>query len=430
MQLRFFLLSVMFSSALACASSHQSPVRSVTADLVIADVNVISMVGDSAVQAGSTVVVRGDRIVWVGASTDAPALKGDPVRIDGSGQFLIPGLSDMHAHLPDPSHDSEGAFDTATYLQLYLEAGVTSLRSMRGHASHRALREAIRSGELAGPDLYLGSEAVAVDTLSLAQARAIAAKAVTQGASFIKLLRIGDETSFLNLSQAAREVSLGVAGHRPASASPDLLIEHGYRSLEHLHGMMTKDEQPPAKLAAMATQLSSPTLFHCPTLHWYALRLGVYAPEAFSSSPAMTRVSADMRATWTKALHKTREGAAVDGPRDTTPIARRLEVLKVLADAGAKLVIGPDPAGAFGLPGYSVHEEMRLFADAGLKPMAILRAATLYPAQLRNADDEGTIRVGNVANLVVLAKNPLESVDHISSVVATVHRGRWARHVR
>ena len=72
-----------------------------------------------------SVVISGNRIVAIGPSSNRQGPGRQPRR-PGRGKFLIPGLWDMHAHLPDDSTTR------ALMVPLYLANGVTGLRDMWG----------------------------------------------------------------------------------------------------------------------------------------------------------------------------------------------------------------------------------------------------------------------------------------------------------
>ena len=98
--------------------------------VAITDVNIVSL--DDAVPAGvQTVVVEDGLIVAVGDDVDVPA---DAKHIDGRDRYLMPGLTEMHAHVPN----SEAGLDRV--LTLFLVNGVTTIRGMLGAPSHLALR--------------------------------------------------------------------------------------------------------------------------------------------------------------------------------------------------------------------------------------------------------------------------------------------------
>jgi imidazolonepropionase-like amidohydrolase len=90
--------------------------------------------------------------------------------------------------------------------------------------------------------------------------------------------------------------------------------------------------------------------------------------------------------------------------------------LKTMVDAGVKVAFGTDTGPPRRIQGYFEHLEMELMADAGLKPMQILTMATKNSAEFLGAKDLGTIETGKWADLVVLAKNPVENIKNIRSI--------------
>src|SRR5690606_29989411 len=96
-----------------------------------------------------TVVVRGERVESIGPAADTEVPAGARV-IDGTGRYLVPGLAEMHAHVPpgdDPRYVEEVLF-------LYVANGVTTARGMLGERSHLELRERLERHEMLGPRLY------------------------------------------------------------------------------------------------------------------------------------------------------------------------------------------------------------------------------------------------------------------------------------
>ncbi len=145
-------LSLGFALA-ACAAApftaacQQGVPAAVTA---FVDVAVIPMDSER-VLSGHTVLVRGDRIVEVGpaGSVEVPA---GADRIDGSGKYLMPGLSEMHGHTP--GGNASGEFREQVMF-LYAANGVTTVRGMLGLPGDLDLKARTNTGEIWGPTLYL-----------------------------------------------------------------------------------------------------------------------------------------------------------------------------------------------------------------------------------------------------------------------------------
>src|SRR5690606_38389720 len=102
------------------------------------------------------VVVDSTKIQHILESDSSLDLGGATV-IDGTGRYLIPGLAEMHEHVPSLPWDNPKMEET---LFLYLSNGVTTIRGMLGHPHHLELRERIKSQDALGPRLYTSSPSI------------------------------------------------------------------------------------------------------------------------------------------------------------------------------------------------------------------------------------------------------------------------------
>jgi imidazolonepropionase-like amidohydrolase len=95
--------------------------------------------------------------------------------------------------------------------------------------------------------------------------------------------------------------------------------------------------------------------------------------------------------------------------------------------AGVPFLAGTDTAaGVHIFPGFSLHQELALFVQAGLTPLQALQTATLNPAKFMNRlADLGTVERGKLADLVLLDANPLENIDNTKKIRAVVLAGRY-----
>src|SRR5690606_13665275 len=108
------------------------------------NVNVVAMDGER-VQRGLTVIVRDGRIASVGDAMSTAVPSGARV-IDGRERYVVPGLAEMHAHVP-PSSDRRYLEEV---LFLYVANGVTTVRGMLGEPGHLELREQLARNEVLG----------------------------------------------------------------------------------------------------------------------------------------------------------------------------------------------------------------------------------------------------------------------------------------
>ena len=95
-------------------------------------------------------------------------------------------------------------------------------------------------------------------------------------------------------------------------------------------------------------------------------------------------------------------------------------------EAGVPFMAGTDLGTAYIYPGFSLHDELTLFVEAGFTPLEALKAATRNPAEfLGLLDSLGTVEKGKIADLVLLNANPLEDIRNTQKIEAVVVNGRF-----
>ena len=103
----------------------------------------------------------------------------------------------------------------------------------------------------------------------------------------------------------------------------------------------------------------------------------------------------------------------------------------MLEDCGVKLLLGVDSGFRYLLPGFSIHDELRLRVEAGLTPYQALRMATVNAAEfLKRQEEMSIVAVGQRADLLLLQANPLEDVRNVSQRVGVMVGGRWFSETR
>ena len=233
-----------FCLLLTPVSSAQK--KPATSPIVIAHATVINP-GTSSVQANRTVVITGDHITSVFDAAKFQSPKNARV-IDATGQYLIPGLWDMHVHSAFGDWFPGGR---DIILPLFIANGVTGVRDMGGDAPVLfEWRKEIKEGKIVGPymvvsgpmlDGYLPNgklrfpSSIAITTPSSAVAVVDLLK--TQGVDFIKVQSVISHDAYLAAAAEAHKQGLPIVGHVPDKVRIKEVVEAGQKSIEHLMGI-------------------------------------------------------------------------------------------------------------------------------------------------------------------------------------------------
>lgn len=174
-------------------------------------VNVLPMDRDTVLR-DQTVLVRGTRIVAVGPAASVEIPEGAR-RIDGTGRYLMPGLAEMHGHVPGGNAPAQYVEDV---MWLYVANGVTTVRGMLGDPAQLDLRTRINRGELVGPTLYLAGPPFSGNSVtSPAQAVEMVRRQKAEGWDLLKVLPGLSREVYDAMARTAHEVGIRFAGHVP-----------------------------------------------------------------------------------------------------------------------------------------------------------------------------------------------------------------------
>ncbi len=405
------------------------------------------------------VLVRKGRI----AAIEKPGrIETTPKAIDLTGRYLMPSLWDMHVHF----EGRDLVEDNALLLPVYLAYGITAVREAASNLAPTVLawREEVARGDRLGPRIFTaGRKFEGINSLwdgdreigSVAELRAGMDEQQRLGVDFIKVTENTLQPDlFLETVREARRRGLTVSTHVPLGLGIFELAEAGVSSIEHASYLLrlgsadeekvalavregrmgpeaanqhyrSKFEQETAnaayqRLAELGVAVT-PTLIGGRQLAW--LQDTDHSDDEFlrfltQAFTANYQWRIDRMAGETDAERQARKS------RYTLTAAQ----VPALQSAGVLLLAGSDSAAlnTYVYPAEALHEELSLFVDAGLEPLAALQAATINGAIFMGVDEEyGSVSVGKRADLLVLEGNPLETIHATRHIHALVHGGRY-----
>ncbi len=374
-------------------------------------------------------MVDGGRFTYVGPEHSRPVITGETV-IDLEGRALLPGFFDCHVHfLMDSNADFTGrllrnrptvtVFERAERMRETLHAGVTTVRDLGGIDA--GYGDAVAQGLIEGPRLHVALRMIShtgghadfrlpsgfnpsdlVGPFSEladdpAQVRLATRRLLRDGADVIKVCATGGvnspsdqpEDEGLTVEEIAavveetkRHRGRPVAAHAQGTQGIKNALNGGVTSIEH--GYLIDDEGIDLLLEKGA--------FLVPTLSTFHVEGGHFTPQAFEKKKRLAEFAVER----------------------LTEAVRR----------GAKFALGTDSG--VGPHGQNLRE-LGYMVQLGMSPLEAIRAGTLHAAQLLGLDESlGTIRSGNIADLVVCDGDPVVNIGILGEpdkVVVVVQGG-------
>lgn len=434
----------------AVPADHAMAATDSGGSVAFVNVTVIPM-DQPGVLADHTVLVRDGVITSVGPSRSVRPRAGDTV-IDGRGKFLMPGLAEMHAHIPGANAPESLVRDI---MFLYVANGVTTIRGMLGAPNQLVLRDATARGEIIGPTIFVGAPSLNGQSAPTAEAAVrLVREHKATGYDFLKLHPGLTRPAYDAMVAAAREAGITFAGHVSAGVGIERTLQARQSTIDHLDGYLEASVPPAMRARLMAGPVSlsewAPAVdeqrlrywagrtrdagtWNVPTTFLWETFYGGDPPEVAAARPEMRYVSAQQVASWVTQKEnrmRTQQSENIAPAILRKYLGDRRAFLKALGDSGAGLLMGTDSPQVFNVPGFALHREVKLMQDAGLTPFQILESGTrnvgvYVERDLRLDGRFGTVQAGNRADLVLLDANPLLDVANLARRAGVMVRGRW-----
>ena len=383
---------------------------------LIKNVAIIPMTQDTILHKQNLLIENG-KILQIEQSLDQIKVRPSTIEIDGSGKYLIPGLSDMHSHINDDNN-----------LLLMVAKGVTTTRNMAGFPFHLKMKKEIDEGKILGPKLYTtgpimegphqiwrntpgGLKITAVDSIEN-QIQQIQ----NQGFDFLKVYHTLSPQFYRKILQVADQKNIPALGHMPLEVPIEEMLKMSQYSIEHIEVEQLREISPELSLEEKAQQIGQSGKWVCPTLIVFKKMNGKIGDENLLRDYEQF-VDKETRAFWAARLNN----------RDNE-YALRKQLLKIIWENGGKILSGTDCINAYVLPGFSLHEELEELADSGLSEFEVLKTTTINPAFFLNTIEyTGTIETGKTANLLLLNQNPLKDIRAVRDIDGVMLKGKWLK---
>jgi imidazolonepropionase-like amidohydrolase len=432
------LLSVVI---LVCVGFFSADARKQNNENIIAIIGATVIDGTGAEPSKQTVVIRGESIEAVAPKIELPA---GARRIDAEGMTLMPGLFDLHTHLPYSS--VSGALnDWPKNLKAYLYCGVTSVVDFGAYGEmFEPMRRLIKSGVVAAPRISLAvrittpgghgaeggrGEFFSLEVSTAREARAAVRHALAYQPDVIKAFTDGwrygaspdmssmNEETLTALVDEAHKNGLEVLTHTVTLERAKIAARAGVDVIAHGIGDKAADEELFKLMNAKGTT--------------YAPTLAVYEPRGRDIlSPLLGAVlSPAARPGLIPPQNPPMRPADGSAENGDPPRVRRWTVLQnntaALRKGGITFGLGTDSGVTGTHHGWATLRELQLLVAGGLTPLEAITAATGAAARAIKVDGErGTIAPGKLADLVLVEGEPHKSILDVEKVKRVFLGGR------
>jgi hypothetical protein len=393
---------------------------------LITNINVIPMLKDT-VLTHKTVFVKDGIIENI---DDSIAMEGVEV-IDGENKFLSPGLIDMHTHIWDKQE-----------LGLYLANGVTTIRNLWGYSMHLRIKENLENDEIIGPMFFtsspkltsaqdLGDDKVQITTPEEAKSLVIEYK--NRGFDFIKIYAGLKEDLYQAIIEQSQESDISIIAH-PSREIPYMEQFHSQiASIEHAEEIVQQAlnyQLDSLKVEPIIRKFVTTNKSFCPTLTgYYKIFEMLEADENILKNGDINYINPLIQMVDSKAQYNRWASEKENNSSITANIYQQhqfhLYIVKRMHEEGVNIVCGTDAGIGITTAGYSIHQELAFYQEAGLSNFETLKTATVNPSKTHKEFEQmGTIEKGKLANFVVTSNNPLEDLNELSKPEWVMVKGR------
>lgn len=417
--------------------SFETVSNTVETKYAITNVSVIPMTEDGLILENRTVIINNDRIVSIVPDGKIKFLPGT-VKIDGTGKYLIPGLAEMHGHVP-PTHPPATApsYFNDEYVEntlfLYVAAGITTVRGMLGYDHQLELKDKVNNEELIGPNLYLAGPSFNGNSVtSPEQAQEKVTQQKEEGWDLLKIHPGLTLAEYNAMAKKANELGITFGGHIPADVGIIQAIDAGQETIDHIDGYVAYlSAFEEADREQKMTEIIQKTLDHdvwiVPTQALWETIIGAADYDALRAYDELKYIPVQVRNNYNNYVRNNIDNNPnfdLGNAMDEADL--RQQLLSEMNKAGVKILMGTDAPQLFSVPGFSIHRELAVMAQAGMTPYEILESGTAnVGSYFSHQDDFGTIEKGKRADLILVNSNPLENIANIKDHSGVMVQGIW-----
>lgn len=413
--------------------------------------------------------ITANRITGIGISGSINSTD-ETFIINGKGKYIIPGLWDMHTH--------SNVHSQWLHHPLYIANGVTNIRDMSGtldkedaywvgSKTRLQWNKDLQNNKRITPRYVLQSSYQIDGETSVPNGvpdffklnnkkdvEPLLSFYKKEHVDFIKVYQQIKPESYRELAKRASQYNIHLAGHKPMFITLEEAIKAGQKSFEHgrifmydcfphadslrlslnwrknysLYKNEMIEQFDDSKAEELMQLMSEENAYWTPTLQTLKFEANAHKEEFLNNS--MTKyVSVVRKKLWWSFDISGNKERNLANPNNIISEKFYEKTKKLVSKANSlevPIMVGTDVTDSYTFAGFSVHQELIDLVDAGLSNIEALRAATIVPAKYANQQYKlGSIKIGKLADIVILDKNPLKVISNTKQIYGVIHNGMY-----
>lgn len=393
---------------------------------LITNVNVIPMNQDT-VLVNKMLYINNGRIEKM---ADSIEVKGVPI-FDAKNKYLTPGLIDMHVHVWDRYE-----------LGLYLSNGVTAVRNLWGMPMHLRIKEDVNDNKIispifvtTGPKLT-GQEFIGDDNINLNHPGEAIEKVISykdRGYDLIKTYYGLDKEIFDAVIDQANSSGIDIVAHPSQKVPFSYHLNPQIKSIEHAEEIVQQPlhfDLDTIRLQPIIDSISqSKHTSYCPTITGFNNIYQMMIDDRILDSKFLGYMNPLIKKADSKTQFERWFNAKQEDPETVNRIKTQhdfhITIVKKLHEAKATIICGTDAGIGVTIPGFSIHQELAFYKEAGLSNYEVIKTATVNASKTHSIMNQlGTIEEGKIANLLLVDENPLAQLSTLENPTYVFVKGR------
>jgi imidazolonepropionase-like amidohydrolase len=394
--------------------------------LLIKNVNLIN-VEKGVITKNINIYIKDGIIAQIESDVKKIKTEAKNLTIDGTGKFLMSGYFDSYSIMPSKSNP----INYDTYFLFNLINGITTQVVMKYDEINEAYRDSINVNKMLGTNLFLCQPAIKSFNGYQSMEKSFTDN-LSKGLNQIKYVEGLSPNQLDSVSSILKKYKINFNG-RVHELGLGENIKAGMKNIYHVKELDLALEKDSHNVYKLLPEMGKKNMFITPTLFFHNYEWDQFSKEELYAFPELNLIPKYLKSFWVNQYDdydKTYiQAKNLQYTTERKDFRRRLDnynlMLKKMEICKVRFLVGSDET-PFNVPGYAFHREIQLLSNAKLTNQSIIKAITVNASDAIGMSSKiGDVKIGMMADIVILNNNPLENIKNLKDINAVVKFGNY-----